>query len=165
VLGFFPPDNPPPTANSGLPLINQLYYELLGTTVTNSSTLPAFRTLDGSATISFPELKSYFGTRVAGFMNSTRGGDEGTPAKNFLKESLKSSQFMLLSGGTNLVMLGTDIDGPAMLIGANGRKLNPFRYVSSNPTNNAHTYDLWIDVTVGSKVERICNWSDRPIAP
>ena len=46
-LGFYPPDNPlsPPNWT-----INQLYYELLGTTITIGGQ-PGYQTLDGSARI------------------------------------------------------------------------------------------------------------------
>jgi len=37
---------------------------------------------------------------------------------------------------------------------------NPWRYNSSNPRYNPKSYDLWIDVTVGGKTNRVCNWSD-----
>ena len=40
--------------------------------------------------------------------------------------------------------------------------LNPWRYVSSNPTNNPGEFDLWVDIIVGGKTNRICNWSDKP---
>jgi hypothetical protein len=40
--------------------------------------------------------------------------------------------------------------------------VNVIRYVSSSPTNNASTYDLWVDVLVGGKTNRISNWSKDP---
>ena len=49
------------------------------------------------------------------------------------------------------------MDGPVVY-----GDINPFRYVSSNPTNNTSTFDLWVDVIVGGKTNRISNWSDKP---
>ena len=42
-------------------------------------------------------------------------------------------------------------------------KINPYRYNSSSPTNNPRSYDLWIDVLIGGKINRISNWSEQPI--
>lgn len=38
--------------------------------------------------------------------------------------------------------------------------VNPWRYVSKNPTNNTETYDLWAEVVVGNKKIVIGNWKD-----
>ena len=38
--------------------------------------------------------------------------------------------------------------------------VNPWRYVSKNPTNNTETYDLWAEVLVGNKKIVISNWKD-----
>jgi hypothetical protein len=43
-----------------------------------------------------------------------------------------------------------------------GTAINFINYVSSNPKHNTHTYDLWIDVVVGGKTNRISNWSNEP---
>jgi hypothetical protein len=40
--------------------------------------------------------------------------------------------------------------------------LNPIRYNSSSPTGNSKTYDLWVDIVVGGKTNRISNWSENP---
>jgi hypothetical protein len=39
--------------------------------------------------------------------------------------------------------------------------LNPWRYNSSNPTNNPGSYDLWIQLVIGGKSNLICNWSKQ----
>jgi hypothetical protein len=36
---------------------------------------------------------------------------------------------------------------------------NPWRYNSSNPTNNPNGYDLWIDLSISGKTNRISNWN------
>ena len=41
--------------------------------------------------------------------------------------------------------------------------VNPFRYNSSSPTNNPNSFDLWIDVMIDGKTNRISNWSREPI--
>src|SRR5262245_21409461 len=86
-LGFYPHDNR--NTNS---VVNQLYYELLGTTaIAGAGKAGAFQTLDGSAVIDGADVTTAFG--VDGFANSTRGGgDEGQLAVNFFK-GIKPNQF------------------------------------------------------------------------
>jgi len=60
--------------------------------------------------------------------------------------------------GVEVRMLGVAIDGPVIPQWT----INPFRYNSSNPTNNVNTFDLWVDIVVGGKTNRINNWSDKP---
>jgi hypothetical protein len=39
--------------------------------------------------------------------------------------------------------------------------LNPWRYVSTNPTNNAGGFDLWAEIPVGrDRVKIIGNWKE-----
>jgi hypothetical protein len=40
--------------------------------------------------------------------------------------------------------------------------VNVIRYVSSNPTNNPTSYDLWVDLLIGGKTNRVSNWSKDP---
>ena len=39
------------------------------------------------------------------------------------------------------------------------RRVNPWRYVSTNPTNNPDSFDLWAEFVEGGKIKVICNWS------
>jgi len=161
-FGHYPPDNRI-SANPDPYALNQLYYELLGTT--NSSGV--FQTLDGSAQIADGSLPAVFGPNVTGFLNCARtGGDEAVNAVSFLK-GLKPGQFLAITNGTSAVpvcnLLGANLDGPLIYKNAVGAKLNPWRYNSSSPTNNLNSFDLWIDVDAGGKTNRICNWSDRPL--
>ena len=83
-LGYYPPDNP-----TNWPL-NQLYYELLGTTNIGTVAAPVYLTLDGSAQINGANLPTTFGFAVTGFVNCTRPGkgDDVAGAIPFVK-SLK----------------------------------------------------------------------------
>jgi len=158
-LGFYPPDNAankvPATYN---PATNQLYYELIGTLQTNNGT--AFVSKDLAAQILQTDVQTYFGT--AGFMNCSRGGgDDNTASAQTFLTGLKAGQSLLAQNG--IMVLGSSLEGPTMVAGNNGLKINPWRYNSSNPTNNPGSYDLWIDVMVGSVTNRICNWSKTPL--
>jgi prepilin-type N-terminal cleavage/methylation domain-containing protein len=160
--GYYPPDNP---AN---PNINQLYYELSGTVFANG----VYRTLDGSATVNPANMLpgDFGGSTVNGFMNTMKEPrDEGMAAQRFIKE-LKPGQVAEMQSSLKILVgsVGWDSklpppipqvpNGPAKDAG-----VNPFRYLSTNPTHNPGSFDLWIDIYVQGKTLRICNWSEDPI--
>jgi len=152
-LGHYPPDNP------GKPEMNQLYYELAGTTFDGTR---FYKTLDGSVTLDINKLQGAMGPgKVSGIVNSTKGGggdDVAANASKFLPE-LKPSQL-----GSNLdVIVLVSIPWPPNVppIFPNAKTLNPWRYNSSNPTNNPNSYDLWLDVIIKGKTNRVCNWSKQ----
>lgn len=150
-FGHFPPDN----VNQCLS--NMLYFELLGTVQKGAN----FETLDGSAQIPVASVQPVFG--VGGFVNCTKGGgDESTPAVKFL-QGLKPGQFAELTPGFRLLTcsVGWPVERTdAPLAGFAG--VNPWRYVSTNPTNNQGGFDLWVDIFVGGKTNRISNWTKQP---
>jgi hypothetical protein len=151
--GYYPPDNP------GKPSTNQLYYELAGTTFTPPD---VYRTIDGRSQIRTNTIGSAF--RVSGFLNSSTGdvGDEGSTVVNCLKSGLQAGQVADL-GTTGIKVLVGSVPLPPNLAGVYpgtaGGGYCAWRYVSSNPTNNPNSYDLWIDVILDGKTNRICNWS------
>jgi prepilin-type N-terminal cleavage/methylation domain-containing protein len=154
-FNHYPPDNP------GNPELNQLYYELVGTTNTGGTTYLT----DSGRVIASPA--AFFGPNVSGFVNVSRGsGDEAQNSKNFVP-GLKPSQYQEVDvGGKTGIVLGISSKGPLMLSDVNGISINPLRYVSTGPSNNSTTYDLWVDIIVGGKTNRISNWSERaePVA-
>jgi len=161
-IGYYPPDNPNNYA------LNQLYYELLGTTNVGTANAPVYMTLDGSARISASELTKAFGNKITGFANCSRAGrGDDTAGGVAFVDKLKSSQFLsmqvLASPPVSWTVLGSSIEGPLEFQNDQHVKINPWRYNSSSPLHNPKTYDLWIDVTVGNKTNRICNWSDQPL--
>ena len=152
-LGHYPPDNPKRAD------LNQLYFELLGTVLTNNT----YVTLDGSAQVGATpvSLNRYFGFGdVGGFINTTRpgGGDEGRQATPFLN-NLKPDESVVMANSSppdvvRLLVVG--VPGPVGWT-------NYISYVSSNPTNNANSYDLWVDVMISGKTNRISNWTKDPV--
>jgi prepilin-type N-terminal cleavage/methylation domain-containing protein len=157
--GHYPPDNSDDYS------VNQLYYELVGTKLTNQ----VYQTLDGSATLGATAVPTAIGPKVTGFVNCTRGAssDEGTGAQNFLK-GLKSARIAELPSGAK-ILVGVDwqpgptppFDRKPIPTGPPGA--NPWRYNSSSPTNNPGEYDLWLTVRIGNKVKLICNWNKQPL--
>ncbi len=164
-LGHYPPDNP------NVPALNQLYFELLGTTNAGTAVNPEFVTLDGSARIRQGNFAGAFGPGVQGFANrsATTGGDDARMAQRFLSD-LKPAQVASFDPTkdpdlANVKLLICSVPSwykvtPRSLLPANA---NPFRYNSSNPTNNPNSYDLWVDLLIAGKTNRISNWSTEPI--
>ena len=152
-LGHYPPDNAPTWD------VNQLYYELMGTTMDASGTC---KTLDGVTTITTNQITAAF-PGVSGFVNSTKGsgGDEAAGASKFLV-GLKSTQILAITVPRICTILGASVD-TTNITAAGTQKINPWNYNSSSPTNNPRSFDLWIDIPIGGKINRICNWSDKPI--
>jgi len=153
--GFYPPDSHLATPD---PLRNQLYYELTGTGYDPNQIL--YTNLDGSSSLTAANVSTAFG--VGGFMNCTKpgGGDEASVAKNFLPDLKPNQMGATTSHGVPVTILITADGGPDvtyMPLGQSG--INPWRYNSSNPTNNPGSYDLWVQLSISGKTNLICNWS------
>jgi prepilin-type N-terminal cleavage/methylation domain-containing protein len=155
--GFYPPGN---TNNL---FVSQLYFELLGTRLTNNGTL--YITLDGSVPITTGDVPLAF-PGVGGFINCTKpgAGEDAPAAKNFLPD-LKPNQFTTTytNNGVQVGLLLASVGPPdpnyQPLLNVSG--LNPWRYNSSSPTNNPGAYDLWVELKIGGKTNLICNWSKQ----
>jgi prepilin-type N-terminal cleavage/methylation domain-containing protein len=164
-LGFYPPDNPKSIFSPNGFITNQLYFELLGTVATNGS----YITRDGSAQISPSDMLALFG--VNGFANSSgtaKSTDESVAATSFIK-NLRPNQIGSLNGQTNILLVcsipwSDDLNNQLLTSPTTG--LNPWRYNSSHPTNNPNSFDLWVDIIINGKTNRISNWSkDAQIVP
>ena len=146
--GYYPPDTPLAPNNPGT---NQLYYELVGTT--NNGIV--FVTLSGKDSISLPVMPN----GVTTFNNSTKAakGSDDFDVQNFHK-ALKDGQTKVITIANQPIrILVAPVEGP------NKQQINPWHYVSSNSTNNPGSFDLWADIVVGGKTNRISNWSKDPI--
>ena len=151
-MGHYPPDNPNRLGPS------PLFFELAGTTLQSG----AFRTLDGSGVIGPVPAQVLTTFGVSGFVNSSRGASEDGPnAKKFI-DKLSAGQTGEIANDVRVLtstVRWPDTSGNWFLVPG----LNPIRYNSSNPTNNPGSYDLWIDVVVSGKTNRISNWSKVPL--
>lgn len=168
-FGHYPPDVPRGSAT--WPRVNQLYFELLGTRLVDNGT--AYETLDGSARIANDDnaFRTAFGDvsgkpAVRGFVNCTRAAsaDDAPAARSFLTQ-LKPAQYGETAPGSGIRLLACSVRWPEThpfqpVLGNPG--LNPWRYVSSNPTNNPGAFDLWVDIFIGGRINRISNWSQQP---
>lgn len=150
--GVYPPDN---RANAAMP---PLYYELMGTVPAGAT----YTVIKGDDSISVALMQTAFGR--SGFVNAATDPAE---VRSFLP-ALKGVQTKT-SGG--VVLLVAPADGPAHPGVDLG--VNPWCYVSSNPTNNrtggaGGGYDLWADISMrntfgGYTTYRIGNWQRAPI--
>jgi prepilin-type N-terminal cleavage/methylation domain-containing protein len=162
--GFYPPSG----TNV---LINQLYYELVGTMNTNNGG-PQYTTLDGRSIIPAVNVNNYFG--VNGLLNCTKSGagEDAPVAKTFLPD-LKSSQIGQYTNVppskfvTGMSLLVASLGGPYQkyepLGGpAAGPGINPWRYNSSSPTNNPGSYDLYVQLVIKpGQTNLVCNWTKQ----
>jgi prepilin-type N-terminal cleavage/methylation domain-containing protein len=161
-LGYYPPDNPNNVVS------NLLYFELKGTTNNGigGAAPTLFVTMDGSAQISDADCVAYFGINaLANSSTRAHADDKGAAASTFI-DNLTPNQVGQLDPTKPLVkILVCSVDWPAEKTPPpiSGTTLNPWRYTSSHPTNNAGTYDLWVDVVIGNKTNRVSNWSTQPI--
>ena len=157
--GFYPP------SGNNL-LVNPLYYELVGTVNTNNGG-PQYTTLDGRSVIPAGNVLSYFG--INGLLNCTKSGagEDAPMAKTFLPD-LKATQIGIYTNPP-----GNSLGGVYLLMGSlggpyqqyqplGGPGLNPWRYNSSNPTNNPGSYDLYIQLQIRpGQTYLVCNWTKQ----
>lgn len=174
--GFYPPDN---STNNDKP---PLFYELTGTyqipTVPGDPTSPRkFQRINGAEEILQEDVPKAF--NLGGFMNSSpvssvtdKAEIQAAEARNFWP-NLEAGKYAICEvNEVKVVLLGMSYEGPADLTTIDNMPWNAWHYNSSNPTNNPDSYDLWIDLKIGSpvpfsepkyKINRICNWSDTPV--
>ena len=108
---------------------------------------------------------------MVGFANSStraHSDDSGSAATTFIN-NLTPNQIGLYDPAVPDVKLlvcsvawPLDKNQPRYPVPKNG-PLNPWRYVSTHPTNNSGSYDLWVDLVIAGKTNRVCNWSTQPI--
>jgi len=151
--GFYPPDNTKDSTHS------PLFYELTGTTVQKDGSFLSVN----QQNLPVASVLTIF--NLGGFVNSSPDPSE---VQNFFTASAKSSQTGIFTDPktrTTYTLFGVPVPGPAgsQTNMANGSKINLWHYVSSNPTNNPNGgYDLWMDLIIAGKTNRISNWNRDP---
>ena len=146
--GFYPPDN---TNDCRKP---PLFYELTGATNLGGK----YATIKGDFPTSANISELFY---IDGFVNS-----DPDEVKNFFPE-IKSVQHRTITNiaGTPIIKLdalSVPLPGPTDLpsFDDDDRPINTWRYVSTKPTNNPASYDLWAEVVIGGKVHIIGNWKE-----
>ena len=151
-FGFYPPDN------TAFPCASSLYYELVGTTRDGSGTI--FTPLDGGPAAFQTVLRLTYG--VDSVFNSAPTNTD-SPARSFLR-NLRPNQ---IGAVTNVVhpsrFLVCSISVRPGRNFTQGQPIppwfNPWFYVSTNPTNNPDSFDLWANLWFGDEKKSINNWS------
>ena len=147
----------PPGSTNSFPagMVNQLFYELEGTTLANN----IYTNLDQSVSVTTNLVVTTFG--VGGFINCTKGsGEEAAAAKNFLGSLLPNQ---IGDNGAGVKLLVTSVGGPLdsyQPLGP-GTGVNPWRYVYPG-VNNPGGYDLWVQLVIKpGQTNLICNWNNQ----
>lgn len=154
--GFYPPGNP---AN---PLVNQLYYELEGTTNYNIAS-GDFRVIDNPddrlSALSASQIQSIFG--VGGFINCSKpgSGEDAPVAMNFLSGLRPNQTTTYTTNGVPITILIGSAGGPDPTYQPLGKEdVNPWRYRYPG-VNNPGSFDLWMQLSIFGKKYLICNWT------
>lgn len=153
-LGYYPPENPISATT------NTLYFELLGSKLVNNGA--EYESLDGTARIANTDdaFADAFGS-VAGkpvvrsIANVTRdvNADDASRARSFLTQLRPAQSFELVP---KIRLLACSV------LWRPDNSANPWHYRSASATNNTDGYDLWVNILVGGKTNRISNWSKQP---
>jgi type II secretory pathway pseudopilin PulG len=157
--GYYPPDNTAMTTQS------PLFYELTGTLQTNITATPSLRSQQTVETLTSGTAGQTFNLfNLPGFMNYTADPAELNSLNCFpgLKPTQYGSFYIAGNSGATFSVLGSQVPGPYMTNTASKSQLNPWHYVSSNPTHNPNSFDLWLDISIRGQTNRISNWSKDP---
>ncbi|MBI5775564.1 MAG: type II secretion system protein [Verrucomicrobia bacterium] len=149
----YPPDNNDPR-NFDRDWMHPLYYELTGTLVVNTT---QFQPVDGvrQALDGGPGAHTETFLGVRGFVNSSTKRPD---VKVFLTD-LRPVHLAQARTGPDIYLLTAAVPGPNKnLVTPGGQPFNPWRYNSSNPTNNPGKFDLWAEVVIGKQTNVIGNW-------
>lgn len=170
------------------PVMNTLYYELTGALVDNRR--ESFYTADREVVVTSADLLNKLGREgiVNAVPRSPKGGgaltrDDRQMKRRLFSVGLKEYQACEIfrsktaPGYVNLELLAVGHGGdPSRKKGAgiawplnnsqfpppvaSNPSLNPWRYVSTNPTNNPTSFDLWAEVIVKGERKIIGNWKN-----
>jgi prepilin-type N-terminal cleavage/methylation domain-containing protein len=162
-VGYYPPDSPRvPSAGVTNYAVNQLFYELTGTVVTNAQNANAARysTANGLSTLSVNDIYAIFQPN-RGFVNVS---EDRKAVKNFLP-SLREKQYREVTAlGRTFYLLVVPMDlskgAPPAAAGLQPAQVNPWRYNSSAPLHNPGRFDLWAEVYFGKQKRVFGNWKE-----
>jgi prepilin-type N-terminal cleavage/methylation domain-containing protein len=147
-IGVYPPDN---VLNNKDVRMSPLYYELLGTT---NDSFGNYAVPGTTNTVRQATLRNTFGTD--GIVNSHPLERD---VRRFLVDVSPQQHVTVGSKAGSFELLVVPVEGPDTFM-AGSTRINPWRYNSSNPTNNPTSYDLWAEIVVRGKTNIIGNWKE-----
>jgi prepilin-type N-terminal cleavage/methylation domain-containing protein len=127
---------------------NPLFYELTGVIYTNNTFLSPLN----NERMTPVQLGQFFLRN--GFVNA---GEQPREIKNFLP-SLKPSQVKSMTNFGPLMPSVTVLAVPVQTVKAQAGDINSWHYISTNPTNNPNTFDLWAEFAIGKQTVVVGNW-------
>ncbi len=164
--GYYPPCNV--SNNVVVTTKSSLFYELTGviSALTNNNT--SFHSQVSQENLTSLQVQFFFGT--GGILNSS---PDATEIQNFFTSMRKDQYGSILinpnqNPGPTYSVMTLSVHGPKDLTaGVTGSQIfNFWHYVSPNdvrpPQHNPDTYDLWTDILIAGKTNRISNWSKEP---
>jgi prepilin-type N-terminal cleavage/methylation domain-containing protein len=169
-FGHYPPDNNRDGTNAN-PAVNQLYYELVGTISDNQG--GRYWTVERRAQrqkgLESDTFEAIF--NVKGIVNSVPA--PANKPRSFLP-TVKAEQHkeVKLSPKVDPVeILVTPMDWPGKWPNNPAfpkpydkepklKQVNPWRYVSTQPTNNPGSFDLWAEYVAGKQWRVLGNWKE-----
>ena len=184
--GVYPPDNYNPTTRTTNPVLNPLFYELTGVLVDNDPSNPRLVTADDGLSINPNTFLQYFGRE--GVLNSIPRIKVADPVqqnrmdrdqkRRLVRREFKPSQFAeIFRGRSDPGYVDLEVLAVGFSTDASGKKgggfpwplqqaapvpsnpgLNPWRYVSTNPTNNPGRFDLWAEIREKNRTNIVGNW-------
>ena len=176
-MGYYPPDNIVNTQTGAVnPFVNPLYYELSGMLTDNDNNVWIYPD-SRSETLTPAVVGNVF--NIDGFANVAEKEVDLVYQPPRIKSSMIGN-LLDSSIGVDLKVLqvpvfwrehdhaddGDDFHSPLVNdknpLGE-GVKLNTWRYVSSNATNNIGRFDLWAEISVGDEVKIIGNWQETGV--
>jgi prepilin-type N-terminal cleavage/methylation domain-containing protein len=158
-LGFYPPDNSNLTLSEAERTARPpLFYELTGTVLNPSGRFVSLTGGDTASGLAPADVTLSFGN--AGFANAST---EPENVRNFAR-ALRSSQHAEIRPNVELLVVPVDAPKDDLTVFDDakepGKKRNPWRYNSSNPTRNPNSYDLWAEIDLRGRTVLIGNWKD-----
>ena len=153
--GFYPPDNTKST------IMSPLFYELTGTVALGGN----YKSPVSGEILSPANITNIF--NAGGFLNASADPSEVLNFAPTIAKSTRTASFVIPSTTTTYTLFCITIKGPPQINTIDGKPFEPYdvwNYVSTNPTNNPGSYDLWIDVLYSGHTNRISNWSKDPEA-
>lgn len=184
--GVYPPDNYNPTTRTTNPVLNPLFYELTGVLVDNNPANPRLLTADDGLAIKPETFLQFFGRE--GVLNSIPRIPVADPVqqnrldrdqkRKLVRREFKPGQFAeIFRGRTDPGYVDLEVLAVGFATDASGKKgsgfpwplqqaapvpsnpgLNPWRYVSTNPTNNPGRFDLWAEIRDKNRTNIVGNW-------
>ncbi len=175
--GVYPPDNVMGRGSDGTPIVNSvtnaLFYELTGLMVVRTKGGGYFVPVgdgDRAQTRLDPTLVLQYFNRD-GFVNAATTNN----LRRLYHHDFKDSQHASITRAPtqapttapNVEVLTAPIPWPfkdarfpSPVAKPGFETVNPWRYVSSNPTNNPATFDLWAEVIIRGQRRVIGNWKN-----